>query len=254
MRLLYIVLPLLPFVAFASQENSADCEKAMDEAYMRLTMTPGYLYRALAAAKEDGLTPPSDAEIEVNKIAEQLAGAPSKILELKNTWCKEPEDGLEALPLPVGHERRSWETSRALSDLTGKESVVTTTISVEELRCEGSAGRFASLSFGCAGDETTTVLYTNCGLPAKTDNFQELDYRVDDEAVQSTEMYQLNRLSLMLYGEDRTRAFLEPLVGHDYLSVRFTGVMGEAITAQFDLSGLEDAITEIGDACRWEED
>ena len=55
-----------------------------------------------------------------------------------------------------------------------------------------------------------------------------------------------------VWERDRAIGFIKALYGEPQLRLRVTPAAGEKLTAAFDLSGLEDAVAPLREACGWE--
>jgi len=110
-------------------------------------------------------------------------------------------------------------------------------------------GAGAVLSVECKGGETSVTIHWPQRLAGHY--AQVVTYTIDSQRPRS-EQWRLStdQLSVGVWGRNAIPLALR-LVGKNKLTIRATSVRGLLATAQFDISGLDRAVTRVAEVCRW---
>ena len=101
----------------------------------------------------------------------------------------------------------------------------------------------------CRENVTSFVFFpeTYLGL-----NAVEIIYRIDDASAQRARWnISSTHQSAGLWNGGTAIPFLQQLLGKSRLVLRVQPDSGSLVTATFDLTGVDDAIQAVRDACRW---
>lgn len=79
------------------------------------------------------------------------------------------------------------------------------------------------------------VTYRLDATPSKTQNFQESN----------------NNMALGLWDGGRSIPFIKEMLGHEKMFVRATPFSDSAVSAEYNIAGLDEAIKPLREACNW---
>ena len=84
------------------------------------------------------------------------------------------------------------------------------------------------------------------------DDSGNITYRLDDETAKTVSANaSTNNRALGLWRGNRSIPFLREMFGKNRMVVRMRPFNESPFTANFEISGLEDAITPLRSACNW---
>lgn len=136
------------------------------------------------------------------------------------------------------------------SKFDDRTNVFLTTQSEEALSCRFNSGT-ATLVVRCLENTTSVVLVTGCHM-ADLGSYGKVEYRIDDRRASSVRMREsTDNKALGLWRGGQAIPFAKRLFGADRLLMRFTPYGESSMTASFDISGLEEAIKPLREACHW---
>jgi type VI secretion system protein VasI len=144
-----------------------------------------------------------------------------------------------------------WEVEEETSKLDDSLNVVVAVASEQTLQGRAE-GKRATLSIGCF--EGRTVLWVHFGglLMADHGEYGIVTYRLDKQTARSTRMYDsTDGYSLGLGDPDVAIAFVKSMLGADGLVFRATPFQELAVTLDFPITGLAEAIKPLRKACHW---
>lgn len=172
--------------------------------------------------------------------------------DLDRLGCYDLEAGRTPVAESVETEIDSpWDVRVTTSDMTDDTTVVLSVSSDETLTCGYSPSR-ASLILRC--NENTTVMYisTSCHVASGHGGYGRVTYRFDDALAQTKEFSaSTNNNALGLWSGGKSIPVIQQMFGHDTALFRFTPFSESPTTARFDISGLEDEIGPLREACHW---
>lgn len=145
-----------------------------------------------------------------------------------------------------------WVVSEQTSPIDDSKTVVLRTSAMEPV-----AGRFRrdsrpSLILRC--HENTTVMYMSFDAHHMADiqGYGRVTLRIDQQnAVTRDMLASTDSKALGLWNGGRSIPVIRSLFDADVLTVRATPFSESPITVQFPISGLEEAITPLREACNW---
>jgi len=172
--------------------------------------------------------------------------------DLDRLACYDRESGrtpvTETLDTPT---ESPWTVRSTQSEMTDDTTVTLTVDTEDALRC-GFTPSTATLVLRC--QENTTVIYinTSCHLTSGVGGYGRVTYRFDDNPSETREFRDsTNNRSLGLWGGGKSIPLIKKMFSHSSALFRFTPYGDNAVTARFDVSGLEEAITPLREACHW---
>lgn len=141
------------------------------------------------------------------------------------------------------------ETS-ALDDTT---SVFLNVFSEENLRSRFGRGGPARLTVRCVENTTSVILHFGGLFMADSGTYGQVAYRVDDAPAGSIQMSEsTNNEALGLWRGGQAIPFIrQQLFGGESLFVRATPFSESPVEMRFDISGLEEVIAPLREACNW---
>jgi type VI secretion system protein VasI len=148
----------------------------------------------------------------------------------------------------------AWDVRTETSAFDDTTSVYMSVESEEVLTCGRglSAPRNATLMLRCSENTTAMYLSTDCHLASGHGGYGNIDLRIDDSpAFELAFEASTNNSALGLWNGGRSIGPIKRLIGADQLLMRFTPYAENAQTVTFPISGLEEAIAPLREACNW---
>lgn len=111
----------------------------------------------------------------------------------------------------------------------------------------------ASLYLRCQENTTAIYIATNCHLASGFQGYGEVDVRVDDKKATSMSMdVSTDNEALGFWRGGQAIPFIQrQLLGGGTLRVRFTPFNASPVSAEFDLTGIDEAIAPLREQCGW---
>ena len=158
----------------------------------------------------------------------------------------------EYRPATSTSQKSAWSVNTSTSPIDDSRTVVLMTDSTQPVRSRFGRPESATLIARCS--ENTTSMYLIFAGNHMTDiqSYGQVTTRVDDLKARTINMdSSTDNKALGLWRGGSSIPFLESMFGHDMLTVRATPFNESPITAQFPVTGLEEAIQPLRDACHW---
>lgn len=172
--------------------------------------------------------------------------------DLDRLACYDLESGrtpvAEVVETPVSS---AWNVSVSTSEMTDQTTVVLSTTTEGSISC-GFTPRPAALILRCS--ENTTVLYisTSCQMTSNLRGYGDVTYRFDDASAQTRGFTESSDSSALgLWNGGKSIPFIKKMFGKSTALFRFTPFGDSPTTARFDITGLEEAIAPLREACHW---
>lgn len=145
----------------------------------------------------------------------------------------------------------NWIVRTSVSNVDDSQNVVLITEALDPNK--GRFGNEVRLSFLAACRENSTNIWFHFGGHFMSDyQHGRVTYRIDkQEAKRKSFIESNNHESLGLWSGGSAIPFLKQLMGHDRLYIKATPHSESALEAVFDISGLEEAIKPLREACNW---
>lgn len=147
----------------------------------------------------------------------------------------------------------NWLVRTETSEFEDTTNVYLMVTSDEGLRCRSyGAPKKATLYLRCLENTTSIYISTDCHLASGFQGYGQVDYRIDDKPSASRGFdASTNNRALGLWTGGSAIPFIKKLFGAKRLLVRFTPFNENPVTAKFDISGVEEAVRPLREACSW---
>ncbi|HWV51326.1 type VI secretion system-associated protein TagO [Pseudorhodoplanes sp.] len=148
----------------------------------------------------------------------------------------------------------AWHVVEETSKISDVKNVVISLESLEPLRARFGQKRHANLILACR--ERKTDAYIIFGGHFMSDlNHGTVTYRIDKRPAVKKRMQESNdHQALGLWGGANAIPFIKELIDGQTLYVVATPLSESAVTAEFPISGLAEAIKPLQAACAWQEE
>lgn len=146
----------------------------------------------------------------------------------------------------------SWNVRIENSQLDDSKSVFMNVPSDEPLR-----GRFGSMEYGtlfvrCRENTTSVFVVFGGHFMSDIQGKGRVDYRIDTASPQNVNMTASNdNNALGLWRGNQAIPFIRSLFGSERLLVRATPFSESSVEMTFNITGLEDQIQPLREACNW---
>ncbi|WIX31230.1 type VI secretion system-associated protein TagO [Salinicola sp. JS01] len=146
----------------------------------------------------------------------------------------------------------AWRIKRRTSPIDDSTTVLLSSDSREPIKDRLGRQRKATLMLRCQENSTSLMLFFAENFMSDLNQYGEVTLRIDDQQANVIRMDEsTDHMLLGLWDGAAPVRMIRSLLGHDVLTVRATPFNGTPITAQFPLTGLEEAIKPLRDACHW---
>ncbi|WP_158275158.1 type VI secretion system-associated protein TagO [Thioclava sp. NG1] len=154
---------------------------------------------------------------------------------------------------PVKPEPRdNWSVYQKKNPLDDSKVVQLTTLSSEPMHDRFRARDRASLVFRCESNTTNAYIVFGGLFMSSNSGHGRVNYRVDDRKPARTNMGESNdNTALGLWSGGRAIPFIKGLMGASKLYVEATPFSESRVSMTFDISGLDEAIKPLREACHW---
>lgn len=173
--------------------------------------------------------------------------------DLDRLACYDKELGRTPVFKAVRASAGKWSVITKESKLTDQTNVFLHVESDEAVNCGWNKGEKISLVVRCVEDKTSLIIATGCHMTSSRYNsYGDVTYRLDDEKAKTASMVEsTNNRSLGLWGGGKSIPVIKQMFGKSRMVVRATPYGESSFTATFDVSGLEEAIRPMREACHW---
>lgn len=145
-----------------------------------------------------------------------------------------------------------WTVRQDVSPIDDSTAVFMTVLSSERIPTRLGREDYATLSLRCQENTTSLILGFAGNHMTSHQQYGNVTLRLDGETAQTKRMNEsTNRRSLGLWSGGSSIPYIRSMFGHDTLTVRATPYSESPITVQFPITGLEDAIQPLREACNW---
>lgn len=146
----------------------------------------------------------------------------------------------------------AWEVRRDVSPIDDSVLVFMAVLSSEPIPARFGRDDYATLHLRCHENTTSLILGFAGNHMTSHQQYGSVTLRLDDQPAQTRRMNEsTNRRSLGLWRGGDSIPFIRSMFGHDVLTVRATPFGESPITTQFPITGLEEAIAPLREACNW---
>lgn len=145
-----------------------------------------------------------------------------------------------------------WSVSTRTSPIDDSLSVFISAVSKDEISNRFGQRGEALLMLRCVENRTSMILSFAGNHMADLNQYGQVTLRIDDQQARTLSMDEsTDNGSLGLWSGGQSIPVIQQMFGHDTLTVRATPFSGSPITTQFPITGLEEAIIPLREACNW---
>ena len=145
-----------------------------------------------------------------------------------------------------------WEVREETSKISDKRNVFVSVDSNEPLRGRFGQKRPATLMITCRESKTDCYIVFGGHFMSSLQGAGKVTYRVDKKPAKHRQFTESNdHQALGLWSSGASIPFVRELLGGDRLFVEATPYSESAVTAEFDIGGLEEALRPLMAACAW---
>ena len=147
-----------------------------------------------------------------------------------------------------------WGVRIQKSDFEDTTDVFMSIASEDPINCGSIRGpEYAHLYVRCSENTTALYITTQCHLTSSEYNdYGDVDVRLDSDRSRTISMNaSTSNDSLGLWSGGKSIPFIKSMLGKDEMLTRFTPYAESPVTARFQISGLDEAITPLRESCGW---
>ncbi len=144
-----------------------------------------------------------------------------------------------------------WRVRTETSKIDDSTNVWVSLLSHEQTNCPYKRG---SHSIYMACRENTTSLWIHFGdcFMSSIQGKGRVTYRLDSEKAQIQNFRESNdNMALGLWSGGQAIPFIKKMMDHDRLIIRATPFSDSTVTAEYRISGLDEAVAPLREACGW---
>ena len=147
--------------------------------------------------------------------------------------------------------RGNWEVTQEQSKIDDTSNVVLRLKSVEPIRNRYGRTEYLDLIITCR-DQRTMLYIVFGGHFMSSLNSGTVTYRIDKTPAQKRQFRESNdHQALGLWSASEAIPFIRSLYGAKILFVRATPHSESSVSAEFNVTGIEEAVVPLGKACKW---
>lgn len=144
-----------------------------------------------------------------------------------------------------------WRVRVETSKIDDSKNVFLSLYSEEQTNCPYKSSRH-SIHMACRENETNMwVIFGECFMSSIQGKGQ-VTYRLDSEKAATRGFRESNdNMALGLWSGGTAIPFIKNMIGHDRMIVRATPFSDSAVTGEYKIAGLEEAVKPLREACNW---
>lgn len=148
----------------------------------------------------------------------------------------------------IGH----WIKRVDVSQLTDDKNVFLNLQSENEMPARFRGAGPATLLLRCMENTTSAFFLFNGHFMSDIQGRGKIEYRIDDKSMRSINtQVSTDNEALGLWNGGKSIPFIKQLIGGQRLVVRATPHSESAMTANFDIRGIDEAVNELRETCNW---
>jgi type VI secretion system protein VasI len=149
-------------------------------------------------------------------------------------------------------EGGAWVVQLDKSEFKDTTDVYLSLVSDDELSCGRYNRSKAVLMLRCMENTTALFISTNCHLTSGHGGYGRVEYRIDDrKSVTRSFTDSTDNRALGLWSGGKSIPMIKQMLDGEVLLTRFTPFSESAVTARFQIKGLDTAIAPLREACNW---
>lgn len=159
---------------------------------------------------------------------------------------------MEYRPAPTISKSSKWNVSENVSPMDDSKTVTLHLESSEPIQHRFRGSSTADLYIRCQEKTTSLYFIYADNFLSSLQSYGQVTYRIDDKPSATKSMTEsTDNKALGLWSGGSSIPFTKAMFGGNKLTVRITPFNESPITAQFQISGIEDAIQPLRSACGW---
>ena len=172
--------------------------------------------------------------------------------DLDRLACYDKESGrsptVEVEPASVG----KWSMRKEKSEFKDTTDVYLSLRSDGVLTCGFGSNDNANLILICKENTTTMYIATNCHLMSGIGSYGTIEYRIDDrKAAKRNFTESTDNKALGLWNGGRSIPMIKKMLDANTILMRFTPYSESPESVKFNITGLDEAILPLREACNW---
>lgn len=170
--------------------------------------------------------------------------------DLERLACYDQEAGYEPIVREISG-RGDWRVRIEKSLIDDSENVFLSLSSKEQTNCPYKSGTH-QIYIACRENTTSVwVIFGGCFM-SSIQGKGRVTYRLDSEKASTKDFRESNDNSALgLWNGGSSIPFIKQLLGHDRLVIRAMPFSDSTVTGQYNISGLDEAIVPLREACHW---
>ena len=170
--------------------------------------------------------------------------------DMDRLTCYDREAGFNPV-VKLSDGKGNWRVREEISKIDDSQNVHLRLKSTEETNCRYESGSH-DIGISCRENETSIYfLFAGCFM-SDVDGGDRVTYRIDKQPASTIEMaISTNNMALGLWHGGRSIPLLKKLFGAKKLLIRAQPFSDSAVTGEYEISGLSEAIKPLRNACNW---
>ena len=173
--------------------------------------------------------------------------------DLDRLGCYDEASGREPATRSAKSPSSAWRLATETSPLTDERNVFLTVESDEPVRCNWNQNDHVQLHVRCVENRTAILFATPCHMTSSDYNdYGHVEVRLDRDKAMTWRMDEsTNNRALGLWNGGQSIPQIKKMFGKSRMIARMTPFNQNAFTVSFDISGLEEAMGPLREACHW---
>lgn len=148
--------------------------------------------------------------------------------------------------------KKNWRLVEMQSKLDDSISYILIAISDEKVDKTEGLGGYGTIGIACSKNTTRILFQVGSQYLSDTGNYNRVSYRLDKEKSDTISMdVSEDGDALGLWSGAVSIPLIKKMFGHEKMVVEITPYRETAVTMEFTIKGLEEAIKPLREACGW---
>lgn len=170
---------------------------------------------------------------------------------LERLACYDNEAGYPPIANETLPGKGDWIVKAEISKMDDSKNVWLSLESYDYTSCPYKNGEH-SIHIACRENKTNIWLYFGGCFMSSIQGKGKITYRLDSEDAKRKNFRESNNnMALGLWSGGEAITFIKQMLDRDRLIVRATPFSDSTVTAEYNISGLKDAIAPLREACKW---
>lgn len=170
---------------------------------------------------------------------------------LNRLGCYDEEAGYDPDVREESVGSGEWRVRTETSKIDDTTNVWVSLQSEEQISCPYKSGSH-SIHMACRENSTDLWIHFGDCFMSSIQGKGQVTYRIDAQKAQTQNFRESNNnMALGLWSGGQAIPFIKKMFGHDRLIVRATPFSDSTVTAEYRISGLEEAVAPLREACNW---